>query len=134
MADIFDKEKRSKIMSSVRSRNTKPEILVKKSLRGLGFLYQPKIKGNPDFINKKMKIAIFVNGCFWHKCKLCYRPPKTNKAYWSLKISKTVKRDRINTQKLRKVGYKVIVIWEHQIGGKNLVEIKHLFFNIKNRA
>ena len=120
MADIFSKKKRSMIMASVKSSNTKPELKVKKAIRGLGFSYQPEMKGNPDFISRKRKVAIFVNGCFWHKCKTCYRPPSANKHYWESKIETNKIRDGKNARYLRGKGYRVITIWEHQLkkGGK----------------
>lgn len=75
----------------------------------------PKILGNPDIVLKNRKIAIFVNGCFWHKCKQHYRKPQSNKDYWLGKINNNVKRDKENIKKLRKVGFNVLVIWEHEL-------------------
>lgn len=118
MTDIFTKEKRSQIMASVHSSRTTPELIVKKALKGKGFSYQPKANGSPDFINNKKKIAIFVNGCFWHGCKKCKKMPKTNKTYWTRKINGNVARDKINKAQLRKRGYRVVIIWEHQLKGK----------------
>ncbi len=118
MADRIDKKTRSEIMSKIRSRNTKPEIILKKLLKGEGFVYQPKIKGSPDFANKKKKIAIFVQGCFWHKCPKHYTEPASNKIYWIPKIKRNVERDRENVKILKKLGYKVIIIWEHEIDNK----------------
>ena len=115
MADWLDKRTRSKIMSSIRSKNTKTELLLKKELRGSGFSYQPKIKGSPDFAHKKDKIAVFVHGCFWHKCPKCYRKPASNKNYWLPKLERNVQRDLENKNILRKQGYKVISFWEHQV-------------------
>ena len=80
----------------------------------LGFSYQPKgIIGKPDFANKKYKIAIFIDGCFWHRCPKHYIKPKTNIIFWKDKIRKNVKRDGAITKKLEKEGWKVIRIWEH---------------------
>ena len=115
MGDVFDKETRSRIMSQIRSNNTKPEILLRKTLRGKGFAYQPRIKGSPDFINRKKKIAIFIHGCFWHKCPKHYVEPASNKEYWLPKIERNVIRDKENEKILRRKGYKVITIWEHEI-------------------
>lgn len=115
MADWLPKETRSKIMSTIHSKNTKPEIAFKKAIRGLGFVYQPKIKGSPDFINRKKRIAIFVHGCFWHKCPRHYKEPKSKRKYWLPKIEKNIQRDRANKELLKRKGYSVIEIWEHQI-------------------
>jgi len=115
MADLFDAATRSRIMSSIRSRDTKPELMLKKAIRGVGFSYQPKIEGSPDFINKKKKIAINVLGCFWHKCPRHYKEPKSNEEYWVPKIERNVVRDRKNARILRKKGYKVLSFWECKV-------------------
>jgi DNA mismatch endonuclease (patch repair protein) len=115
MADWLSKETRSSIMSSIRSRNTKPELKLKKAIRGLGFSYQPKMVGSPDFANSKKKIAIFVHGCFWHKCPKCFRQPTSRTDYWIPKIERNVQRGKINKKTLQKKGYKVITIWEHDL-------------------
>lgn len=115
MADWLPKKTRSKIMSSIRSRDTKPELALKKAIRGLGYLYQPKIAGKPDFINRKKKIAIFVHGCFWHKCPRHYRAPTSNRKYWIPKVERNRERDKLNKKILKTKGYKVITIWEHEL-------------------
>lgn len=102
-------------MSSIKSKKTKPELALKKVLRGLGFAYQPKMEGHPDFANKKIKIAIFVHGCFWHKCPKHYKEPTSKREYWFPKIEKNVLRDKKNKKLLETKGYKVIKIWEHEI-------------------
>src|SRR3989338_6304358 len=99
MADKFSSEVRSKIMSRIRSKNTKPEQILMKELSGL----------------KSKKIAIFIDGCFWHKCKKCFKTPKSNKKYWIPKLDRNVKRAKQLNRNLRKEGYLVIRIWEHQI-------------------
>lgn len=88
---------------------------MKKGLQGLYFRYHPKIYGNPDFASKQKKVAIFADGCFWHKCPKCYIEPKSNKKYWLSKIQKNVERDRAINRNLRKNGWTVIRIWEHEI-------------------
>ncbi len=115
MADNLTKEQRSLCMSKIRSRNTKPELMLRKALWGQGFSYQPKIKGSPDFINKKRKIAVFVHGCFWHKCPKHFKEPKSNKKYWLPKLKRTVARDKENVKLLKKNGWKVVKVWEHEI-------------------
>lgn len=115
MADRISKETRSRIMSRIRYRDTKPELILRKALWGKGFSYHPKMKGNPDFIHRKRKIAIFVHGCFWHKCPRHYVEPASNKEYWLPKIERNVLRDKENKKILRKKGYNVITLWEHEI-------------------
>lgn len=75
----------------------------------------PQVKGSPDLILPAEKIAVFIHGCFWHRCLQCYKAPKSNRRYWSLKIKKNVARDKRNKQMLRKQGFKVIFIWEHEL-------------------
>jgi len=115
MPDKFSKGIRSKIMSSIRSNKTKPEIILKKEIKGMGFSYQPNLAGKPDFANRKDKIAIFVNGCFWHSCPLHGHNPKSNKKYWLPKLKRTAERDKKNKSELKAMGYKVISFWEHDI-------------------
>ena len=100
-------------MSRIRRANTNPEISAKKRFRW--FRYQPKgFFGNPDFINKKKKIVIFIDGCFWHKCPQHWNKPKSNRIYWNEKIKKNIERDKKVNKKYIKEGWKVIRIWEHE--------------------
>ena len=133
MTDIFSREKRSKIMSRIRSKWTKQEVLVHKMLLANKIKHKmhPKIDGAPDIALRKRKIVIFLDGCFWHKCPRHYKEPKIRLEFWSTKIQKNVLRDKKNTNLLRKKGYTVIRVWEHEIGkrgqlpAKDLIMIKH---------
>lgn len=122
MVDVLTKEQRSHCMSKIRSKGTKAELALKKDLRKHGFTYQPKITGKPDFAKRKDKIAIFIDGCFWHKCPKCYKEPKTRKSFWVEKIKRNVERDKEVNRLLKKEGWKVKRIWEHQIK-KNLQRV-----------
>jgi len=114
MTDVFSRKIRSQVMSKVRSSKTKPELKLKKLMEKLKFSYQPKnIFGKPDFSNKKNKIAVFIDGCFWHGCKKHYRAPKQNYKYWCEKIRRNIERDKEVSKHLKKHGWKVIRIWEH---------------------
>jgi len=116
MVDVLTKEQRSYNMSKIRSSKTKPELKIKQLMRSLGFLYQPKgIEGKPDFADKERKIAVFVDGCFWHKCPKHYRKPVQNRVFWLKKINQNEKRDKKVSKALKKKGWKVIRIWEHDI-------------------
>ena len=115
MPDKFSKEIRSRVMSRIRSKNTDAELALKRALKGMNFRFHPKIRGNPDFGNKRKKIAIFVDGCFWHKCPECYIEPKSNRKYWLKKIDGNAKRDKKISQELAKDGWRVLRFWEHQI-------------------
>lgn len=75
----------------------------------------PKIDGSPDIVLKDRKVAIFIHGCFWHKCPKCYKEPKSNRKYWIPKIDKNVKRDRKNMRILKNSEWSVVRVWEHQI-------------------
>ena len=116
MPDKITKTQRSYIMSQIRGTRTKPELIVKENIDGRKLRYQPKgIPERPDFANKSKKIALFIDGCFWHKCPRCYKPPKSNKKYWKEKVERNTKRDRYVNRKMKKEGWTVIRFWEHQV-------------------
>lgn len=118
--DILSREKRSKLMSLVRSRgNRSTERRLRYSLvrhRLSGWVLHPSIDGRPDFLFTEQKLVIFVDGCFWHACPHCLRPlPKGNARYWSRKIRSNVLRRGRVTRQLRGRGYRVLRIWEHAL-------------------
>lgn len=119
MTDCYSKEIRSRVMSKIRSKNTKPEVQLRKFLWNQGYrgyrIHNTNLPGKPDIAFKKKKIAIFIDGCFWHKCPICYVEPKSNSEYWLSKIKMNVLRDENNQDKLEAMGWKVIRIWEHEI-------------------
>lgn len=131
MVDNLTKEQRSKTMSRIRSRWTKQEKKVHNALKGNKIKHKmhPEIEGSPDIILKDNKTAVFLHGCFWHKCPACYVEPATNKEYWLPKIEKNLKRDNANKRKLRKQGYQVLTIWEHEIKK----DLKKVVSKIKNK-
>jgi DNA mismatch endonuclease (patch repair protein) len=117
MADVHDKITRSYNMSKVKGKNTKPEILVRKILFANGFrfrIHNKKLPGRPDIVLPKYKTAIFVNGCFWHGHSGCkyYILPKTRSDWWLRKITYTIQRDKNNREQLKKLGWRVFVVWE----------------------
>ena len=117
--DSVSKETRSWMMSRIRSKDTKPELLVRSYLHKQGYrfrLHQKNLPGHPDIVLRKHNTCIFVNGCFWHRplqkrCGNC-RIPKTNKKFWKEKFSTNIKRDRVNLKKLQNKGWKCISLWE----------------------
>ena len=116
MTDSVSKEARHRIMSSIRSKDTRPELAVRRVLYGLGFRYRVHDKtlpGTPDLSNKRRKIAIFVDGCFWHGCPTCYVEPKTNTRFWREKVSKNRARRESVLSSLKAQGFRVVEIWEH---------------------
>ncbi|HSA07099.1 MAG TPA: very short patch repair endonuclease [Candidatus Gastranaerophilales bacterium] len=122
--DVHTKEQRSKNMAAIKSGNTKPEIIVRKLLFSLGYRYKLNNKdlpGKPDIKLSRYKTVIFVHGCFWHQHKDCKYAvmPKTNREFWENKLGGNVKRDAENKDKLLKMGWKVLIIWECQLKDLN---------------
>lgn len=120
MVDKFTKEERSRIMSNISGKETKPEILVRKFLFTNGFRYRKNVKslhGTPDIVLPKYKTAIFIHGCFWHGHKGCLKSklPQTRRDFWKKKISENVKRDKKDIQLLQKEDWNVITIWQCEI-------------------
>ncbi len=117
--DIFTPQKRSSVMSRIRSRNTRPELVVRRFLWSRGYRYRlcvNKLPGRPDIVMRKIKVAIFVNGCFWHGHKAHSRQlPATHADYWAKKIADNQQRDLENGIKLRQAGWTVITIWECEL-------------------
>ena len=119
MTDIFSKQKRSEIMSKISSKDTRPEILVRKYLFANGFRYRKNVKklpGKPDIVLPKYKTVIFVHGCFWHghNCK-AGKLPETRKEFWEEKIKGNVERDKKNNSELEKLGWNIITIWQCEL-------------------
>ena len=122
MADNHSKEVRSMNMSHIRSKNSKPEELVRKYLFSKGFRYRKNVKtlpGCPDIVLPKYKTVIFVNGCFWHKHD-CPRFvwPSSNEDYWRPKIMGNVERDKRNLAELQQLGWTVLTVWECELKKK----------------
>jgi len=114
--DKFTPEKRSLIMSSVKTKNTKPERVVRSILHGSGLrfrLHRKDLPGSPDIVLPKFKTVIFVHGCFWHghNCPKGRRPA-SNQEFWNKKLDKNVERDNANYEALRALGWDIKVIWE----------------------
>jgi len=121
--DTVSPEKRSEIMRAVRSHGNKAtEIVFVKILRRhqiTGWRRQSLLVGNPDFCFPKKRVALFVDGCFWHGCPKHCRMPIGNRTYWNRKIASNVARDRAVVQLLRQHGWRVLRIWEHELGREN---------------
>ena len=120
MADIFSKEKRSEVMAAVKGKgNLTTEVALMKILKeekitGWRRNYD-RVEGRPDFAFPKQKVAVFVDGCFWHGCKKHATSPKTNVEFWGKKIENNKRRDVATNKNLKKKGWRVLRIWEHQI-------------------
>lgn len=117
MADNLTLSQRSYAMSRIRSRgNASTEerlVCLLRAAKITGWRRHPKLKSRPDFVFPKARLAIFVDGCFWHGCPRCFRPPKSNADYWTKKIARNRARDRAATAQLKDLGWHVIRIWEH---------------------
>ena len=117
--DVFSPEKRSQVMSRIRSKDTKPEKIIRSILHKLGFRFRINRKdlpGKPDIVLPKYRTVIFVHGCFWHQhegCKIASKP-KSNSEYWKTKFTKNIERDKKNQEELKLMGYRVIIIWESE--------------------
>jgi len=105
-------------MASIRGKNTKPELVFRKMLwvKGLRYrVHDSTVFGKPDISNKSKKLAVFIDGCFWHGCKKCFKEPTSNIEFWRRKIHANKNRRIKVKRRLRKEGWKIIEIWEHEI-------------------
>ncbi len=121
---IPSSESVSRVMSSNKAKNTKPELLLRKLLWSKGFrgyrIHPGSIPGKPDICFISKKIAFFVNGCFWHRCPHCnYSLPKHNQLFWQNKFNKNIRRDKEKAKQLKKLKWKVITVWECQLSKNN---------------
>jgi DNA mismatch endonuclease (patch repair protein) len=117
--DRLAREHRSWNMSRIRGRDTQPELVVRSVLHRLGFrfrVHEQGLPGRPDIVLPRHRVVVFVHGCFWHRhrgCRFAYTP-KSNGAFWSDKFEHNVARDSRNGRKLRRLGWRVVVVWECQ--------------------
>ena len=122
--DVFSKEKRSSVMAAIRPRGNRSTemtfaaLLRCARLRGWT-LHSSDIAGKPDFYFRKRRIAVFVDGCFWHGCPKCFQAPRQNATFWRLKIGRNRTRDRKVGRLLRRDGIRVIRIWEHDVEARS---------------
>jgi DNA mismatch endonuclease (patch repair protein) len=123
MTDKVTPQQRSYIMSRVHSsRNASTEMRLISLMRhhGVkGWRRNVPLLGRPDFVFREPRVAVFVDGCFWHGCPECYRAPKSNDAYWNSKIKRNVQRDKEVSERLAQKGWIVFRIWEHELKGKS---------------
>ena len=116
--DIWDKEKRSAVMAKIRSKDTKPELIVRRYLYHRGYRYRKNVKGlpgTPDIVLRKYGVVIFVHGCFWHGHEVDGTMPHTRTEFWRKKIEQNKARDERNKEALKKMGWSVMTIWECQL-------------------
>jgi DNA mismatch endonuclease (patch repair protein) len=132
MADVFSKRKRSQIMSRIRSSGGPKEQVFRKAVReaygGRPKVNDERLPGTPDVSIYRLKVAMFMDGCFWHGCKEHSRTPKSNVEFWTKKISGNQRRDKRVRKELRRMGWKVWVVWEH-----DLKNVRRLVRNLRKR-
>jgi DNA mismatch endonuclease (patch repair protein) len=107
MADVFSKEKRSQVMAAIRSKGNRDTELK--------WRRNQKLIGKPDFVFRRMRLALFVDGCFWHGCPKHGRKPDSNSHYWLTKLERNKVRDKKVSHELRKTGWRVLRLWEHEL-------------------
>ncbi|MDX3401062.1 MULTISPECIES: very short patch repair endonuclease [Streptomyces] len=111
---------RRRNMQAIRSRDTKPEILIRRLVHAAGLRYRvaarplPDLRRTADMVFRSAQVAVFIDGCYWHGCPEHYVPPKTNSGYWSEKVVRNVSRDRDTDARLREAGWLVLRFWEHE--------------------
>lgn len=117
MSDVMTPEQRSRCMSRIRGRDTSPEKTLRQALHAKGYRYRThhRLPGRPDIVFVSAKLAVFVDGCFWHRCPLHSTSPKQHASFWRQKIDGNVARDKRVRRKLRLAGWSVMRIWEHQV-------------------
>jgi DNA mismatch endonuclease (patch repair protein) len=130
MPDVFTKKKRSQVMAAIRSKGNKTtELKLAAIMRhhGIrGWRRNQKLFGKPDFVFRRERLAVFVDGCFWHGCRWHCRMPQDNRRYWQEKISRNAARDRATTRLLRHTGWRVLRVWEHELNNESKVATRVL--------
>ena len=123
MADIVSKQRRSEVMAAVRSygnRATELRLVALLRRQGItGWRRRQNLFGKPDFVFRRQRVALFVDGCFWHGCSRCYRRPATRRSYWDAKVQGNKQRDRLVVRILGQTGWGVLRIWEHELARRH---------------
>ncbi len=118
MADVLTKKQRSYNMAQIKSKNTGPELALRKLLsknKVRGYRLHSKIFGKPDLVFTKKRLSVFIDGCFWHKCPDCFVKPTSRTKFWKEKIRNNIKRDKEVNKFLEKNNWKFLRIWEHEL-------------------
>jgi DNA mismatch endonuclease (patch repair protein) len=139
MVDILTKEERSRLMSKVRTADTKPEILLRTGLHALGLRYTLKnrhLRGSPDLVFPRYQTVVFIHGCFWHRHRGCKDAsmPRTNEKFWMKKFTENVERDKRNEGSLSAAGWKVIVAWECEIERETAATVSRVAASIRGQV
>lgn len=136
MADIVTHKKRSKMMAGIKNKDTKPEMIIRKSLHAKGFRYRvndKRLPGKPDIVFPKYEAVIQINGCFWHghNCHL-FKWPSTREEFWKNKIRKNKERDHRNVDDLHNLGWRTLIVWECSLRGKNRMPLDLIIKDISH--
>ncbi|MDQ0976854.1 very short patch repair endonuclease [Pseudomonas synxantha] len=127
--DVVDRVTRSRMMSGIKGKHTKPELTVRKFLHAQGYrfrLHRADLPGKPDIVLPRYRTCIFVQGCFWHQhpgCKYAHTP-KSNQDFWLPKLAKNVQRDQISERKLKEMGWQVVIIWECDTKNREILQAR----------
>lgn len=127
-------------MQAIRSRDTKPELVIRRKLHAAGLRYRvaafpvPELRHKVDIVFRPTRVAVEVRGCFWHGCPQHYRPPTVNSEYWAGKVAKNVARDHKVETYLRSLGWRVIVIWEHEDLDIAAAEVARQVLNLRKNC
>lgn len=129
MADVVDPATRSRMMSGIRGKNTKPELMIRKALHARGFRYRLHcdLPGKPDICLPRYRAVIFVHGCFWHGhgCHL-FKWPKTRPEFWRAKLGRNCEVDRVAEDRLGSLGWRVAIVWECALKGRERMPVDHV--------
>ena len=136
MVDVVSQKTRSRMMSAIQGRHTRPELLIRQGLHRLGFryaLHSTALPGKPDLVFPKYRAVIQVNGCFWHAhgCHL-FKWPSTRKEFWQKKISGNVSRDKLQQRQLHSLGWRVLTVWECALKGKARRPLPEVIHTVAN--
>ena len=135
MPDVLTSEQRSFNMSRIRGRDTSPERAVRAGLRAAriaGYRVNSALPGKPDIVFPRVRLAVFIDGCFWHRCPKDYREPETRRDFWRRKIERNVERDRQVDGILAAQGWTVIRIWEHEVNASPEQVVQSLAVRLRN--
>lgn len=128
--DILSQERRSALMRRIGTRDTRPELVVRRVLHRAGYrfrLHPKNLPGTPDLVLPKWGTAIFVHGCFWHSCPTCdrgRRMPKTNRSTWETKLAQNRQRDERKAESLKALGWRVMVVWQCETVNPAMLEMR----------
>jgi DNA mismatch endonuclease, patch repair protein len=133
--DVLTPAQRQLNMSRIRSRDTQPELLIRRGLHAQGFrfrLHQRQLPGRPDLVLARHRTVVFVNGCFWHShgCHIS-RMPETRRDYWQPKLDRTVERDRDAASELRTRGWRIVTVWECAVRGRTRLVLDDVIAKIE---